>query len=141
MVGVYWPIRSEPDLRGLWNDWLRESAEQREVQLALPQVQGRGLPLRFLPWDAGACLLAGPYGACLPETTRPELLPDLLIVPCLAFKPTTVGVVRLGYGGGFYDRTLAQRNCQTWGLAYGWQQDDDLQAEAHDYLLDAVVAA
>jgi 5-formyltetrahydrofolate cyclo-ligase len=139
VVGVFWPIRNEPDLRSLWQQWQQAGAGDAGVQLALPKVQGRGLPLQFLAWDMDSNLLDGLYGARLPETTRTALTPELLIVPCLAFRRVAAGVIRLGYGGGFYDRTLARQQCRTWGVAYRWQEDEDLQAQAHDCLLDLMV--
>ncbi len=141
VVGVYWPIRSEPALLPLWQRWHSELCTDGRVQLALPEVVGRGQALRFLSWNPQASLRVDAFGACLPDMPAAPVLPDLLIIPCVAFRPRPEGVVRLGYGGGFYDRTLAQRRCLSWGVAYAQLQDESLQAQPHDCLLDEIVCA
>ncbi|QDZ29122.1 5-formyltetrahydrofolate cyclo-ligase [Noviherbaspirillum sp. UKPF54] len=98
-LGVYWPIRNEPDLRGLYQDLARQG-----VRLALPVVTARDAPLRFLGWQPGDALVRDGFGAMVPQETADEVKPDALLIPCVGFNP---GNFRLGYGGGFYDRTLA----------------------------------
>jgi 5-formyltetrahydrofolate cyclo-ligase len=141
VIGVYWPIRSEPDLLTLWRQWQQEFSACGRIELALPQVVAPGQALQFLPWDSSAAMQKDVYGACVPDTLRQAVAPDLLIIPCVAFRPLPAGVVRLGYGGGFYDRTLGARPCLSWGVAYAHQRDESLQAEPHDCLLDEIVLA
>ncbi len=141
VIGVYWPIRSEPDLLPLWRQWQLEFSPSGRIELALPQVVAQGQALRFLPWESNAALRTDVYGACSPETLRESVAPDLLIIPCVAFRLSPAGVVRLGYGGGFYDRTLGARPCLSWGVAYAHQRDESLQAQPHDRLLDDIVLA
>jgi 5-formyltetrahydrofolate cyclo-ligase len=141
VVGVYWPIRSEPALLPLWQRWQNELCTDGRVQLALPEVVGREQALRFLSWNKQTSLRVDEFGACLPNLPAEAVLPDLLIIPCVAFHLLPEGVVRLGYGGGFYDRTLAQRRCLSWGVAYTQLHDEGLQAQPHDCLLDEIVHA
>ena len=137
VIGVYWPIRSEPDLLRLWEKW------QDKHQLALPKVLRPDSPLRFLRWDRGASLVREPYGAQVPQeqehTTTLAVDPDLLIVPCVAWNIVRGGVLRLGYGGGFYDRSLGLRPCLSWGVSFDALEDSSLEPAAHDCLLDAIV--
>jgi 5-formyltetrahydrofolate cyclo-ligase len=95
-LGLYWPLPGEPDLRPL------APAHQH---LALPTVAGEPPQLLYRPWRPGAPLAPDRYGIPAPLTLEPELPPNalaLLLVPALAFDPHSG--IRLGYGGGWYDR-------------------------------------
>jgi 5-formyltetrahydrofolate cyclo-ligase len=83
---------------------------------ALPVVVRRGLPLLFRAWRPGQSLVTGSFGVPRPDKDQPELTPRMLIVPLLAFDRTGY---RLGYGGGFYDRTLASLRANGPALAVG----------------------
>jgi 5-formyltetrahydrofolate cyclo-ligase len=98
-VSGFWPIKEEIDIRPLMVDLLNQGC-----QLALPVVQGKGLPLLFRAWRPGDSLEAGVFGTLQPSAKREVVEPDALIVPLLACDEEGW---RLGYGGGFYDRTLA----------------------------------
>jgi len=129
-IGVYWPIREEPDLRGVY-----EELTTRGVQLALPMVVEREAPLRFAAWTPGDPLVADAFGVSVPRTVS-ELHPDVLLVPCVGFNADNF---RLGYGGGFYDRTLAGTPRP---LAVGIAYRCGLAAFAgdpHDIALDDVI--
>jgi len=130
VIGCYWPIRGEPDLRPLWVEW---------VHIGLPEVVAFDRPLRFVRWQPGAPMHASRYGIEVPEGG--ELLePDILVVPCLGFALTENGErLRLGYGGGYYDRTLGARAVPTIGVAYDTLRVDCLRREVHDMPLDAIV--
>ena len=100
LVAGYWPIRSEIDPRPLLQALIREGC-----MLCLPSTPQEGLPLRFHSWSGEPDeLVDGPYGTRQPDPILPEVLPDLVLAPLLAFDASCW---RLGYGGGFYDRTLA----------------------------------
>jgi 5-formyltetrahydrofolate cyclo-ligase len=73
-------------------------------RLALPVMQGKGRPLLFRAWAPGDKMASGQWGIAEPLPGQPEVYPDVVLVPLLAFDPLGY---RLGYGGGFYDRTLA----------------------------------
>jgi 5-formyltetrahydrofolate cyclo-ligase len=127
VIGAYWPIRGELDLRPLFATW---------PCVALPQVVARDAPLAFRRWTGHDAMVAGAFGIAEP-TSGELLLPDLILIPCLGYFFDKAGrVYRLGYGGGFYDRTLAVRQVQTVGIAYDWAEAPDCQPAAHDVALD-----
>ncbi len=95
-IGAYWPIRGEPNLRPLW------SALSATRTLALP-VSGARQPLRFLRWTPDQPMERDNYGITVPQGS-PAVHPDCLLMPSLGFDRQGY---RLGYGAGFYDRTLA----------------------------------
>ena len=98
-ISAYWPIGSELDTQPLM-----AALHARGHRLALPVLQGRGRPLLFRAWAPGEPLVKAGFGLSEPAADRDVLVPALLIVPLLAFDRRGY---RLGYGGGFYDRTLA----------------------------------
>jgi 5-formyltetrahydrofolate cyclo-ligase len=99
VVSGFWPIREEIDIRPVMIDLFNEGC-----QLALPVVVGRGEPLLFRAWRPGDPLEAGVFGTLQPSARREVVEPEALLVPLLACDGEGW---RLGYGGGFYDRTLA----------------------------------
>lgn len=109
-------------------------------QIALPVMVGKGRPLMFRAWSPGAPLKTVMWGIREPEDTAPEVEPDILLVPLLAFDRTGR---RLGYGGGFYDRTL--RRLRDWksvvaiGLAFASQEVDAVPHLDYDERLDWVL--
>lgn len=131
-VGFYWPIRNEPDLRGVMGEWLL--AEARHVA-ALPVVVGR--LLEFHAWTPEAPVRAGEFGIPVPARGRP-VQPDCLLVPCVGFDEHRF---RLGYGGGYYDRTVAQM--VPWplsvGIAFEVSRIATIAPRDHDLALDAVI--
>ena len=127
----YAAMRGEIDPMPLLRGW--------DGPVCLPVVAGKGRPLVFRAWRPGAPLVPGAFGARVPEAGE-EVVPDVLIVPLVAF--TRAGD-RLGYGGGFYDRTLEA--LRAWGavtaIGFAWssQEVDALPLEPTDQRLDAVV--
>ncbi|MGO4916278.1 5-formyltetrahydrofolate cyclo-ligase [Pseudogemmobacter sp. W21_MBD1_M6] len=108
-------------------------------QVCVPVIKARAHPLEFQEWTPDAVLLDGPFGARVPQNGA-ILEPEVLIVPLVAFDAQGN---RLGYGGGFYDRTLqnlrALRPTIAIGFAYAAQQADALPLEATDQPLDFIV--
>jgi 5-formyltetrahydrofolate cyclo-ligase len=106
-------------------------------QLALPVVQDRGKPLLFRAWRPGDPLEQGVFGTLQPQVRRETLEPDALIVPMLACDEEGW---RLGYGGGFYDRTLlglrARRQVTAVGVGFNAQLVDDVPHGPDDQRLD-----
>ena len=162
VIGAYWPIKGEFDPLPALYRWqedaiLNESSQSESgsrleprAQLATESIAGRsprkiGLPvvdkvhktLTFHAWYPGCPMEEDAYGIPKPKNTE-VIVPTLLFVPCVGYGP---GGYRLGYGGGFYDRTLAtlQPRPVTVGLGYtnGWLPD--LEPEAHDIPLDALL--
>lgn len=132
-IGVYFPIRAEPDLRPLCARW---RAQGRRV--ALPVTGGPGGGLLFFLWEADAVLLPGPYGIPIPRDKQ-AVAPDALLLPCVGFHVGATGLYRLGYGGGFYDRTLAARRVTALGVAYDALELSDFRPKDFDEPLAAVV--
>jgi len=126
-------IRTEIDPRPV----MEEAAAHGPV--CVPVIQGRGLPLRFSRWEPGMTMREGPFGAMIPVVDD-FIEPEILIVPLVAF--TREGG-RLGYGGGFYDRTLAglraKRPTRAIGFAFAAQEAATLPLDATDQPLDMVV--
>lgn len=103
---------------------------------AFPRVAGKGLPLEFHRIPDGEVLAPGAFGIHEPMDIWPRAVPDVLLVPLLAFDGTGR---RLGYGGGFYDRTLEILKVPAIGIAYAGQEVASLPAEPHDMALDAIL--
>jgi len=129
-LGVYWPIRGEPDLRAAYVE-----LAARNVRLALPVVAGKDAPLRFIEWQPGDALAQDAFGVAVPVRGA-QIAPAALLVPCVGFNAQRY---RLGYGGGFYDRTLAAPpRPRTVGIGYACAQAE-FDADAHDIALDTVL--
>jgi 5-formyltetrahydrofolate cyclo-ligase len=109
-------------------------------RLALPVMQGKGKPLVFRAWSPGDAMDSGVWGIAEPRADKAALEPDILIVPLLAFDRRGW---RLGYGGGFYDRTLkglrARRAVVAIGLAHDQQEVDAVPHLDYDQRLDWVL--
>jgi 5-formyltetrahydrofolate cyclo-ligase len=129
----YMPIRTEIDPLPA----MAEAAAHGGV--AVPVIQAAGLPLLFSRWEPDCALKAGPFGAMIPEVDD-FIEPEILIVPLVAFDAQGG---RLGYGGGFYDRTLEglrhRRPTLAIGFAFDAQEADDLPLEPTDQPLDMLV--
>ncbi|MFM1856817.1 MAG: uncharacterized protein RLZ83_2126, partial [Pseudomonadota bacterium] len=112
-IGAYWPIKGEFDALPALYRW-SEADERRRI--GLPVVNRESKQLRFHVWYPGCPMEEDAYGIPKPKET-PPFEPQLLLVPCVGYGPKGI---RLGYGGGFYDRTLAALAPRpfTVGLAY-----------------------
>ncbi len=119
-------------------DPLAAMAAHRGV-VGVPVIVGAGLALRFRAWEPGVAMVAGEFGALIPQEA-PWVEPEVLIVPLLAFDARGY---RLGYGGGFYDRTLARLRARGGVLAVGFafaaQEVAAVPVDGFDQRLDAVV--
>ncbi len=162
VIGAYWPIKGEFDPLPALYRWQEDAilnldsdsnmplAQANNAQLATESIASRsprkiGLPvvdkvhktLVFHAWYPGCPMEEDAYGIPKPKDTE-VVVPTLLFVPCVGYGP---GGYRLGYGGGFYDRTLAtlQPKPVTVGLGYtqGWLPD--FEPEPHDMALDALL--
>lgn len=132
-ISGYMPIRTEIDPISV----MAKMALSGFV--TVPVIEGAGLPLKFRQWSPDAEMMAGPFGAKVPASGA-WLEPEVLIVPLVAFDRNGG---RLGYGGGFYDRTLEvlreRRPTIAVGFAYSAQEAEGLPLEATDQPLDAIV--
>jgi 5-formyltetrahydrofolate cyclo-ligase len=135
VVAGYSPIRSECDptplLRGL---------AAKGAQLALPVVEGKDKPLSFSEWRQGEQLTAGPFGILQPRPEALPLDPDIILAPLVAFDRACR---RIGYGAGYYDRTLAdlrrRKPVIAVGIAFAAQEVDKIVFGDHDERLDLVL--
>ncbi|MEM6669163.1 MAG: 5-formyltetrahydrofolate cyclo-ligase [Pseudomonadota bacterium] len=134
VVAGYRPIRTELDPTPLM-----EALHAGGVTLCVPVIEGEGQPLSFREWRPGCAMVEGAFGAEVPADGA-WLEPDLLIAPLVAWSRDGW---RLGYGGGFYDRTLerlrGKRPTRAFGYAYAAQELQDLPTEPTDQRLDGIV--
>jgi 5-formyltetrahydrofolate cyclo-ligase len=132
IVSGFWPIKEEIDIRPLMIELFNTGC-----QMALPVVQGRGQSLLFRAWRPGDPLEAGVFGTLQPAARRETVEPDALLVPLLACDGAGW---RLGYGGGFYDRTLgglrARRQVTAVGVGFDPQLVTDVPHGPDDQPLD-----
>ena len=132
VVSGFLPYQSEIDVKPL----LARLAATGLVT-ALPVVTGRNQPLLFRLWRPGEPTEAGAWNIPVPLETAATVVPDVLLVPMLAFDS---GGYRLGYGGGFYDRTLErlrhEKPVVAVGVAYAAQEVHQVPRAAHDQPLD-----
>ena len=133
VLGLCWPYRAEFDARAL-----AAHLRTRGVRSALPVVRGPGLPLEFRHWWPGAPMDKGVYDIPVPRATE-VLVPDVLLVPPVGIDAQGY---RLGYGGGYFDRTLAAlaRKPVCIATAFDLSRIPSLAPQAHDVRMDFVVS-
>ncbi len=133
-IGAYWPIKGEFDALPALFRWTEAEPDRR---IGLPVVNRETKQLRFHVWYPGCPMEEDAFGILKPKDTE-AFHPELLLVPCVGYGP---GGLRLGYGGGFYDRTLAGLDPMpfTAGLGFSHGFIPWLQGEPHDVPLDAML--
>lgn len=135
VVSLYWPMRSELDTGHLFDllDWAGHPT-------ALPVLDAAGEPLTFRIWKNGDALGEAAFGTREPVASAAVAVPDVVVTPMLAYDNAGY---RLGYGGGFYDRTLAglrgAGEVLAVGFAYAAQEVPNLPIDEHDEKLDWLV--
>ncbi|MFM2324595.1 MAG: 5-formyltetrahydrofolate cyclo-ligase [Brachymonas denitrificans] len=140
VIGAYWPIKGEFDPLPALHRWKEDGELLEEPQLrriALPVINKEHKTLTFHAWYPGCPMEEDAYGIPKPKDTE-LVTPTLLFVPCVGYGP---GGYRLGYGGGFYDRTLAvlEPHPFTVGLGFTHGFLEDLLPDEHDIPLDAIL--
>lgn len=132
IVSAYWPFRGEPDFRPLLAEIVA-----RGGRTALPVVVEKGRPLEFHLWQAGEELGRGVWNIPVPAAHRP-CLPDIVIAPVVGYDPACY---RLGYGGGFFDRTLAAmaKKPRVIGIGYSAARLSTIYPQMHDIPMDLIV--
>lgn len=140
LIGAYWPIKGEFDPLPALHRWKEDGELLDDPQMrriGLPVVDKVHKTMVFHAWYPGCPMEEDAYGIPKPKGTE-VIVPTLLFVPCVGYGP---GGFRLGYGGGFYDRTLAtlQPKPVTVGLGFAPGFVDDLEPQAHDVALDAIL--
>ena len=132
VVAFCWPIKHEPDVRGIVSIWRAAGA-----QAALPVVVAEQAALAFRVWTPETALVADCYG--IPTPASGELVvPDLILLPLNGFDAAGF---RLGYGGGYFDRTLAALSPRPLAVGVGFEVNRlaSIQPQAHDQRLDWIV--
>lgn len=130
-LGVFWPIQAEPDVRACY-----PKLQELGIQLALPLVQNKAQALIFLAWAPGDNMSADEYGIPVPAQRQHIIQPSALLIPCVGFNSSNY---RLGYGGGYYDRTLAIAPCPlAIGIAYH-QGQAEFSAQEHDIPMNLII--
>ncbi len=129
-IGAYQPIRGEPNLQPVWQAWF-----ERGFVIGLPRVVAKHEPLVFGRWQPGIALKKGVFDVPEPDPFEP-VVPSLLVMPCLGFDPRGY---RLGYGAGFYDRTLAALGAAGIGVAFDAAEVSGFEPAPHDVPLLAIV--
>ncbi len=132
-VSFYWPFRGEPDLRDLMARVLATGG-----QVALPVVLARAQPMVFRAWKIGEPLESGVWNIPIPPASAPEVTPDIVVAPLVGFDRA---LFRLGYGGGFFDRTLAAmpQRPRIVGVGYDQAAIPTIFPQAHDIPMDTIV--
>lgn len=130
-MGVYWPIHGEPDLRPAYDE-----LASRGIRLALPVVLRKNAPLVFAAWKPGDVLILTGLGVSAPQSEAEQVQPEVILAPCVGFDRRRF---RIGYGGGFYDRTLAVApRPAAIGIAYA-NALANFDADEYDIALDGII--
>jgi 5-formyltetrahydrofolate cyclo-ligase len=132
IVATYFAIGSEAD-----PTQLAATAAECGCTLALPYVVDRSAPIRFLAWQLGESLVAGPYGLRQPDPASPEVAPDVILTPLVGFDGR---LNRLGQGAAHYDRAFARYEA-AWRIGVAWsiQEVPAIPADIWDVPLHAVI--
>jgi 5,10-methenyltetrahydrofolate synthetase len=132
LIGVYWPIRGEPDLRKWMADIVGAGG-----RIALPVVIKKGWPLEFRRWAPGDPMERGVWNILVPSH-GPSVQPGVVIAPLVGFDGAKY---RLGYGGGFFDRTLAAMPTRPLaiGVGYATGRLGSIYPQAHDIAMDMII--
>lgn len=135
VVALYYPVNDELDTMVL-----AKALSDKRVKLALPVVEKKNNPLVFREWQEHTPLENGHYNIPVPTNESPVVVPSHIVVPLVAYNSNGA---RLGYGGGYYDRTLAllRENHQICAIGYGFgaQHVDDLPTDKLDQPLDWII--
>ena len=132
VVGFYWPFKGEYDVRRI-----ARQLHARGTRLALPVVIEKNRPLEFRAWTPDAKLVPGIWNIPVPADGA-VVEPDALLVPLVGFDDEGY---RLGYGGGYYDRTLASRPRKPLTIGVGFELSElpTIHPQPHDIPMDAIV--
>jgi 5-formyltetrahydrofolate cyclo-ligase len=129
----YWPIKGEPDLRPLMADLHRAG-----VLVALPLVEVKAAPLVFRRWTPDTRMVRGDWNIPVPPPDAAQVTPEITLAPLVGW---TDGGYRLGYGGGYFDRTLAALSPRPFAIGIGFESArlDTIFPQPHDIALQAIV--
>ena len=133
LLGLYWPHRSEFNAPAL----VLADATLAKLSMALPFAQRTPVQMHYRAWNGGAPTITDECG--IPSTDGPRVVPDVVLVPCVGFSADGY---RLGYGGGYFDRWMAQHpDVTTIGIAWSGSEVEAaaLDAQPHDQPLTLIL--
>ncbi len=132
-IGLYWPIKHEINL----TSWAATAGKRRPVTLCLPVVVTPHAPLEYWRWTSGDSLVRGFWNIPVPAQRDP-VLPELVLAPLVGFDQARY---RLGYGGGYFDRTLASLSPRpvAIGIGYDFGGLETISPQPHDIAMDAIL--
>lgn len=133
ILSAYWPIKSEPDLRGLM-----AKLHNAGVIIALPLVETKAAPLVFRLWTPEAKMVRGDWNIPVPPVDAPKVTPDIALAPLVGWDDQGY---RLGYGGGYFDRTLAALDPRAFAMGVGFASAKlaTIFPQPHDIAMDLIV--
>ncbi len=133
VVAVYWPIRGEPDLRPIMR-----ALHDQGLRVALPLVEAPKTPLAFRRWTPQTVMQRGHWNIPVPPPEAESLQPDIAIAPLVGWDRAAY---RLGYGGGYFDRTLAAQQPRPFVIGVGYQQAElaTIYPQPHDISLNCII--
>lgn len=133
VLSAYWPIKAEPNLRDLLFE-----LHHHGVIITLPVVAQKAAPLVFRRWTPETRMIRGDWNIPVPPATAAQLSPDIALAPLVGWAP---GGWRLGYGGGYFDRSLAARQPRPFAIGIGFQSArlHTIFPQPHDIALDLIV--
>jgi 5-formyltetrahydrofolate cyclo-ligase len=130
----YWPIKGEPDLRPLM-----ASLHASGTTIALPVVETKAAPLTFRHWDPAVRMVRGDWNIPVPPPDAQVVVPDIVLVPLVGWD---LDGFRLGYGGGYFDRTLAALFPRPFAIGVGFESArlPTIFPQSHDVRLDVILS-
>ncbi len=133
-IAFYWPIRGEYDPRQVIIKWL---STNKNNQACLPVIIKKNSAMIFREWNSETNLVKDKLGVLAPDVSSNTITPNLVIVPTVGFDSKNY---RLGYGGGYYDRTLEKMKTMKIGVCFNFARVDELNTEPHDIVLDLIIS-
>lgn len=133
VISFYWPIKGEPDLRGLMAE-----LHSHGIIVALPIVETKAAPLVFRRWTPETRMVRGDWDIPVPPADAKLVMPDIMLAPVMGWD---VAGFRLGYGGGYFDRTLASLDPRPVSIGIGFQSArlETIYPQPHDIRLDIIL--
>ncbi len=134
-IAFYWPMRNEYNPIGVVSDWLK--TQKRNA--SLPVILEKNTSMKFLNWDTNTKLVKGIFDLPIPPISSNEITPTTIIIPCVGFDSKNY---RLGYGGGYYDRTLAVfSKARKIGICYSNCRVESIEPNEYDIPMDLIISS
>ena len=133
-LGFYLPVKGEFNPVEVVEDWLRID---KKNTACLPVIVKKDEPMIFRKWTPKQIMVKGTFDIDIPDSKSPIIEPKILLIPTLGFNQKNF---RLGYGGGYYDRTLTVISALTIGICFKIGKSSEIEEEDHDIPLDIIIA-